>query len=571
MTHKAISPAVSLRVLSLAVGFSLLPLSAVAATPPSIGQIMQPVPSTTPTAPVLKAPVITPPSAVSPRAVTPTPSFRVRTIIVTGNTVLSKAQLAAVIKPYEGKTTTLQGLDRLAQRLAALYRQKGYPLTTVYVPAQTIHAGVVHLTVLEARYGAVRMINKSKVHTNLLDATLRPVHTGALIATAPLDQSLLLLSAIPGVVVSPATLSPGVMVGTSNLTVTANPTAPVTGNVSLDNYGNAATGRQELQGGVAINNLLGIGDVLTAQGLVSTGHGLVYGGIGYSALVDGIGTRVGVNVSDLSYRLGGAFTALGATGGAQSLGVTATQPLYLTPQAALYTGLTLNREVLEDNVAADSLYDHRHIDSGSVSLYGNEQDALFGSAGLTNATVSYTLGNLAFTNRAAQAADAAGAHTQGTFSKIDINATRLQSLPYATTLALAINGQQAFNNLDSAEGFVLGGPTALPGYPAGDAIADSGVSVTEALHHALPRIPYIPGILRASLFADQGALSFHHTPYAGSGPNHGELADAGFSVSWAPTPSLTSRVEVAWRTHASEAVLPVSSPVMVWWNVGWQG
>ncbi|MHB1567343.1 MAG: ShlB/FhaC/HecB family hemolysin secretion/activation protein [Acidiferrobacter sp.] len=571
MTPKALSLLVSFRVLSLAVGLSLVPFCAIAATPPSIGQIMQPVPSTTPTAPVLKAPIITTPSVVSPGVVTPSRSFRVRTIIVTGNTILTKAQLAAFLKPYEGKTTTLSGLERLAQRLATRYHQAGYPFTTVYVPAQTLRNGVVHLTVLEARYGVVRMINHSAVHTNLIDATISPVHTGALIATAPLDQSLLLLSAIPGVVVSPATLSPGVLVGTANLTVTARPTAPVTGNVSVNNYGNNATGRQEFQGGVAINNLFGVGDVLTAQGLVSVTGGLAYGGIGYSALVDGIGTRVGINVSDLSYRLGGAFTALGARGGAQSVGITASQPLYLTPQAALYTGLTLSREVLEDNVTTDSLYDHRHIDSATLSLYGNEQDALFGSAGLTNATVSYTVGNLAFTNPAAQAADAAGAHTQGTFSKVDIQATRLQSLPYATTLAFAINGQQAFNNLDSAEGFVLGGPTALPGYPEGDAIADSGVSVTEALHHALPRIPAIPGLFRAALFADQGALAFNHTLYAGSGPNHGELADAGFAISWAPTPNLTSRVEVAWRTHASAAVLPVSSPVMVWWNVGWQG
>lgn len=42
-------------------------------------------------------------------------------------------------------------------------------------------------------------------------------------------------------------------------------------------------------------------------------------------------------------------------------------------------------------------------------------------------------------------------------------------------------------------------------------------------------------------------------------------------VSLSPTSSLISGIEVARRTYASDAVVPVSSPVMVWWNAGWQG
>ncbi|MHB1528908.1 MAG: ShlB/FhaC/HecB family hemolysin secretion/activation protein [Acidiferrobacteraceae bacterium] len=543
-----------------------LPGLALAANPiPGVGQLLQQTPSTQPVAPKGTLP----PMRITPRPPGPTissPAFWVRQIVITGNTVLPVAHLDAWVAAEEGRMRTLGQLDALAARLTRYYQQQGYPLTRVYVPAQTVTHGIVHLVVLEARYGTVTLQNSSRVDSGLLQMTLAPLRPGALIATHPLDQRLMLLSVVPGVVVSPATLSPGTVVGTSNLQVAAAEGPIATGGVTLDNYGNPYTGRTRLSAGVTFNNPFHLGDQLTLQGLASA-H-LDFGQLGYSALVDGVGTRVGATYSALRYRLGGSFAALDAHGSAQTAGLTVSQPFYLSPTSVFYGAVQMNHQQLNDTVGNVGIVDRRHINSVASTLYGNHRDALFGG-GLTSYSVSYVAGRLTFDNAVAAGADAATADTQGTFSKIAATIGRLQQLPLGTTLAVTANGQQAFHNLDMAQQFVLGGPNTLPGYPQGEVTGDSGYDLTEALRHALP-IP-LPGRWQTQVFADQGEVTFNRTLWTGfTGPNQATLADAGVGLHWRFHRHWASSVQVAWRTHASAAALAASSPVTVWWDLGWQ-
>ncbi|MHB8564929.1 MAG: ShlB/FhaC/HecB family hemolysin secretion/activation protein [Acidiferrobacteraceae bacterium] len=473
------------------------------------------------------------------------------------------AALETLVDGEEGHYVTLAQLDALAHKISHYYHQHGYFLSYAYIPPQTLKHGTVHIAILEARYGKTTLQNTSRVDNHLLSATLGPVRPGALIARAPLDSRLMLMSALPGVIVAPATFQPGAAPGTSDLSVTTTAAPAVTGNVLVDNYGNGYTGREQLGGGLTVNSPLGIGDRLTFQGL-TTGRNLDYGRMGYSVPLDGLGTRLGASYSYLHYRLGNALAGLNAHGSAWIGSLYISQAFYLTPASSFYGRMQLEHKGLNDNVGAANIVDTRHINAVRFMLYGNHRDRLLGG-GITSYNASYTLGTLGFDNATAQAADAFTAHTQGHFSKWEMDLSRLQSVPLHTTLFLNFDGQLASTNLDSAEQFILGGAYVMPGYSEGIIAGGSGYVVTAELRHALP-VP-LPGRWQGQVFADHGYVTINQHLWAGfSGPNQANLTDVGSGVRWTYR-EINSSVVAAWGAGGN-SLLANSGGWHVWWNIG---
>lgn len=531
---------------------------------PGIGQIRHQLPSTQPMAPSISVPQIQIPSTPSPSS-TSRQRVLLRGIVITGDTVFPLVALQALVDGAEGHYITLAKMDALAQRITHYYHDHGYFLSYAYIPPQTLKHGTVHIAILEARYGKTTLRNTSRVDDGLLKATLGPIRPGALVARAPLDSRLMLMSTLPGVIVAPATFQPGATTGTSDLGITTTSGPAVTGNVLIDNYGSSYTGREQLGGGLTVNSPLGIGDRLTFQG-VTTGRDLNYGRMGYSVPLDGLGTRLGTTYSYLHYRLGNALANLDAHGSAWVGSLYLSQAFYLTPDSSFYGRLQWEHKGLNDNVGAAHITDNRYINAVRFMLYGNHRDEFLGS-GVTSYTASYTSGTLTFSNPAAQTADFYTAHTQGHFSKWAVDLSRLQSLPLHTTLFLNVDGQRANTNLDSEEQFVLGGAYIMPGYSEGVIAGDSGYAVTAELRHALPSP--LPGKWQGQVFVDHGYVTINEHLWPGfSGPNNATLTDVGSGVQWTDR-GFSSSVVVAWRVGHESPVLTSQPGVQVWWNAGW--
>src|SRR6185436_10362909 len=129
--------------------------------------------------------------------------------------------------------------------------------------------------VLEGRYGKITLRNETNLSNSLANRLLEGLNSGDIIAIAPLERRLLLLSDLPGVIVR-STLVPGASVGTSDLLVDVTPGRRVTGSVEADNGGDRYTGANRVGATVNINNPLGQGDVLSLRVLTSF-DGLKYG------------------------------------------------------------------------------------------------------------------------------------------------------------------------------------------------------------------------------------------------------------------------------------------------------
>lgn len=534
-------------------------------SPPRIGQIMQQIPPSAPKAPEISAPVIHSevPSVKLPSS---SQSFYVRQIQITGNTVFPAAKLQALVSEDEGKNLTLSQLDVVTQKITNFYHQHGYFLSYAYIPQQTLKNGVVIISILEAKYAKTTLHNTSRVDNGLLKAVLDPFQPGTPVSLTPLQYRLMLMSTIPGVIVSPATFSPGHVVGSSDMGITTTAAPLVQGNVLIDNYGSRYTGREQFGGDVIVNSPLGIGDRLSLQGLGSDNGNLAYGQIGYSVPLDGFGTRLGASYSYLHYHLGDTLNRLNAHGNAWIAGIHLTQPFYLSPTSSFYGRLEYLHKGLADDIDTASIFDRRHINEAKFTLYGNHRDDLLGG-GITSYTASFTYGALAFDNAAAQAANMATTNTAGSFSKWMVDLSRLQRLPLSTTLFLNFQGQATNNNLDSAEQLVLGGAYQLPGYPQGAISGDEGYVITAELRHDLP-IP-LPGVWQGQVLADHGYVRLNQHLWNGfTGPNSASLNDVGFGMQWR-FHHFVSNAVIAWHTGAYSAALAQTDPFHVWWSVGY--
>lgn len=450
--------------------------------------------------------------------------FFVRSIEIAGNTSLPTDKLHALIASSEGHELSLNDLDDLAQKLGDYYHDHGYPLATAYVPAQTLHDGVVRIAVVEARYGKVVLQNQSEVGNHPLDATLSPLQTGQPVREYGLERSLLLLSDIPGALVN-SVMRPGDAEGTSDLLVNVTSAPRYTGTLGMDNYGNAYTDRVRLSGTFAVNGLFHQGDVLDFSG-VSSGAGMSYGHAGYRYLLTGQGTTLGIAASGLTYKLGNGLADLHAHGTATTQSINLSQPFIRNTAGNLYAQLEFDHKRLYDDIDVAALETHRHSNSWVLTVAGDQRD----HTGITNFNISGTRGRLYLDNFQTLFGDYFGARTAGSYVKIDYSVSRLQQLNPTNALYVGFSGQHANKNLDTSEQFYLGGPSTVRGYDIGVVSGAQGNLATIEFRHDFV-IAAMPGPWQASAFVDSGRVQVYKDPFL-LGVNSARLNGVGVGLHW---------------------------------------
>ncbi|QRN55855.1 ShlB/FhaC/HecB family hemolysin secretion/activation protein [Dyella caseinilytica] len=450
--------------------------------------------------------------------------FYVRTIQISGNQLLPTNALHALVVSGEGHELSLNDLDDLADNISTYYHDHGYPLAIAYVPAQTLHDGVVRIAVVEARYGKVLLQNQSAVGHYPLSATLSPLQPGDPVSDYSLERSLLLLSDIPGALVN-SVVRPGEAEGTSDLVVNVTSAPRYTGTLGLDDYGNSYTNRERLSGTFDVNGLFHQGDLLDFSG-VSSGADMDYGHVGYRYLLTGQGTTLGLGVTGLDYRLGNGLSDLHAHGTATTQSVNLSQPFIRNTRGNLYAQLEFDHKHLYDDIDLAGLETHRHADNWVLTVAGDQRD----STGITNFNVSGTYGRLHLDNFQTLFYDYFGARTAGSFVKLYYSASRLQQLDSTNALYFGFSGQHANKNLDTSEQFYLGGPNTVRGYDVGVVSGAQGNLATIEYRHDFT-ISAMPGPWQASAFVDSGHVQAYKDPFL-PGTNGARLNSAGLGLHW---------------------------------------
>lgn len=497
----------------------------------------------------------------------PSAAFEVLSFRIVGNTLFPAATLLPLLDGARGKRLTLPELGQLAARLTEFHQRRGYPLVSAIVPPQVIRAGEVELRVIEGRFGRIELDNSSRNRGAGLRATLDRLQPGQVISQQALDEVLLLFTDMPGIS-TVATLKPGSGPALSDLLVSVSPGPRMSGQLGVENYGGASTGRVRANAALNVPNPLAWGDLLSLN-VLSPGGSMLYGRAAYEVLVDGAGTRAGATLSSVQYSLGGALAALDAQGTARVAGLTLRRPLLRSRLANLYASAQVEHKRLVDEVGTASVRTDRRVDLLQAGLSADRRDDWAGG-GVFTGSLTLSHGRVGFLAAAAQQADAATAGTRGSFSKFNLGVSRIQTLGEATSLTLSLAGQWANRNLDPAEKMSLGGPSTVRGYDVSAVSGDTAVVGTLDLRHVLGELPGgIPGTWQLAVFLDAANATINSRPWTDA-VNSATLLGTGAGLEWTGPQRLSARLQVGHRLGEAPAAVKATARTRAWVELGWK-
>ena len=416
------------------------------------------------------------------------PTVQVKHIEVIGNRVIATTTLAALVADGAGKTLTLADLEALAQRITKHYRANGYFVARAYIPAQEVASGTIKMRVVEGNYGEFHLKNKSLVRDDLVQAMLDDVKGADIVSLDTLERAMLIINDTPGVQVIRADVMPGTRVGTSDFAVDTKATAPYSGYVVLDNYGSVYTGKNRISFNADANSVTGRGDKLSLSGLASDTGELFNGRLSYGKPLAPNGLRGEVALGSTQYSLGDIYKNLDAKGTAHVLDATVTYPLRRIRAQTMEVSVNVAYKDLLDKVDSTNTRTPKTSSAITAGWLLRDESPLLGFDGLTRMTASLTLGELQINDSEALAQDAAGANTQGSFSKANLSLSRVSILPGAFSLTTSLNLQQSLSskNLDNSERMAVSGSGAVMAYPSGELIGSNAVLAHIELARPLP-------------------------------------------------------------------------------------
>lgn len=427
-----------------------------------------------------------------------------RSVRFSGNTRFDDATLQSLIAPALGESLDMAGLQALANRVSRFYREQGYTFARAYLPPQRMGDGQLAIAVIEGRYGTVTATSEKNPRlARRAQRFLAPLQPGAVIQASLLERTVLILSDQPDVSVSPV-LRPGDEVGTGDLEVRVRREPLVSGAVSVDNHGNRYSGRYRGQLGLNVNGPFMLGDRIDFTAVLSD-EDLWLGKLGYELPLGVSGLRGEVSYSQTRYQLGDEFAELDYYGIAKVTSLGLSYPLMRSQRRNLSLSATYQHKDLSDDYRAADVHQQKSSDSLPVALQFDNRDDWLGG-GITYGAFTVTPGHLSLDTPEQREVDRLTANAAGDYTLFNLDLARLQRLTDSLSLYARFAGQLADSNLDSSEGFVLGGANGVRAYPQGEAFGDEGWLTQLEMRYRYQSVePY--------LFYDAGRTSANHSPW----------------------------------------------------------
>ncbi len=471
-----------------------------------------------------------------------------------GNTVFSSDKLSAVLAVYIGKELTFAELNAAAAEITALYRANGYFLASAIIPPQTIRVEApILIEIVEGILEGVRLETRpaeTRVPRTLLQrfTDLAPINKPA--DEVVLSNMVMRINEIPGIS-SRILLEPGTLSGTVKGLLEVTEGKPFNISVDTDNHGSFSTGYYRIGSTLELYSPLRLGDLFSLRVQTSFSGESQAVQSGYILPISGNGTRIGVNYSFVTYRLGRDFVPLDASGDAHDFTITITQPLIRSRNMILNLAVAGEGKILDDRTGSIGLQNKRHTTTGQVGISGVQMDT-FLSGGATSFFLNYTGGFLNIDDEMVLTNDQSvtGLSTNGSYNKLAMSLFRNQTIYKNLTFYTGVTGQWASTNLDSSEQLSLGGPSGVRAFPVSEASGDMGFVYTAELRYLISSLGDLPGSLQFAAIVDHGYVVLHDAPLDPEN-NTRNLTGVGFGLTWFDSDSFNLRTSIAWRTAGS--------------------
>ncbi|MEG4284482.1 ShlB/FhaC/HecB family hemolysin secretion/activation protein [Microcoleus sp. A006_D1] len=509
---------------------------------PNRDRFLQPAPQPSPEPPQV-------PPTVKPQPPSPVPLplpntvIQVQKIQVVGSTILTQDEINALIKPFEGRSATLEQLKQIADKITEIYLNRGYITSRAVLPAQTITAGVIEIQVLEGKLGPIEVEGNKRVHKSYIRSRIR-LGAGMPLSTALLEDQLRLLRVDPLFDNVEASLRAGDNEGESILIVRVTEANPFQSSFSFDNYSPPSVGSERLGVSLRHRNVTGNGDELAAA---------YYRSLGDSDVFD-FSYRLPLNAMNGTLQLRAApnrnsivqapFNTFDISGKSHLFEVSYRQPLRRTPieEFALSAGFTyqtgrtfLAGEPFPFGIGPDA----NGVTTTSAIKLG--QDYIRRDPqGAWALRSQFTIGTSLF-----DATKNEGSVPDGQFLNWLGQVQRVQRLNDKHLLILQSDLQLSANSLLPSQQFVIGGGQSLRGYRQNVRSGDNGFRVSIEDRITLQRDASGNPKLQLAPFFDAGTV--WNTP---NNPNkltnQTFLAGLGLGVIWQPIQRINLRVDYAF-------------------------
>ena len=520
------------------------------------GRVLESTPPQQPAEPKRDATVLPPTDAPRPAASGAGPTLMVKGFQITGNTIFTSEELLALVRPWVGKEAGTDQLLDAAEAIKNRYKDAGFFLTQVFVPAQEVPDGVVTLRVLEARIGATHAeVTTQRVSPAIVDGYMRLLPKGAAVTEQNVERPLLLLNDLPGVKVS-SVLRPGAETGEADLLVKmADEGRTFGGDGYVDNAGNESTGEVRVGVDLVANGLLGQGESWTLGGLVSEHNGVDLVRAGVTAPVGYYGTKATVSLTDLNYKvLGAKFKSLDADGDAVVGSLLVQHPVIRSRNFNLFAVGGGDLKSVDDRTSGGLNHNKRFVMIGHLGVTGDFRDERFGGS-LNSFTLTVNAGDnkIKTASELSRDVDPIGGHkTSGAFEHLDGDYQRLQAITDTTSVLLSMRGQLAFQNLDTSEKSSLGGPRGVRAFAVGDGVGDDLFQGTLEVRQRIPAWTVLNAPFVLSAFVDGGRVKNWHDPLDTDTLNVRTLGGYGLGLNLTSRDNFQFRLDVAHRINKGD-------------------
>ncbi|MDQ2185188.1 ShlB/FhaC/HecB family hemolysin secretion/activation protein [Alcaligenaceae bacterium A4P071] len=407
-----------------------------------------------------------------------------RNFDVTGVRSIDFNSVTAILTPLANRTVTLGELIVEVDKITALYRAQGYPLSFALLQNQNFENGLVVVTVIEGHVGDVQIDGDIGRASSRLKSLAEPLLAEKPLTQATLERTLNLMRTVPGVTITPALDLPRRSDGASTLAIKAERQA-FTATGGLADLG---TGLQPLAT-VAANSLTPLGEQLRLTSSVPLASDDVryiqgevtvpIGNQGTAIKLDGYHYRAepsdeAVQALGFDRRVRNNRIGLGVShpfllNNRQSL--TGTFGVYAVDSSDLYTQRGGDRTLEQDTRVRAATVEMRYF---QVSDTRSSEIKLGVSRGVDGLGARKTIeSNYGYS---------AVPDVDLNFTRANLDLRQTFTLPAQFGVVLAGTGQYSDNTLPSSEQISFGSWRYGMGYPQGEKSGDKGFGLSAELN-----------------------------------------------------------------------------------------
>jgi hemolysin activation/secretion protein len=405
--------------------------------------------------------------------------FQLTRVIIEGATVYCEKDLLPSYQSRLDGEVSLADIYQIAATLTAKYRNDGYILSQVVVPAQSVEGGQVRLKAIEGYIASVTIEGVDGDRRNLVQRYADKIQQCRPLKNDVLEHYMLLMNDLPGAFARAAIKPSPKEQGASEMAVQFSQ-SKAQGGLSLDNRGGESLGPMRISGDIGLNSVLGLQEN-TSLRLVSSGNEkMTYVSLAHDERIGSEGSKLNLLFSMVDAKPKEmTFIPLNLETSSQTAALTYSRPLIRSRSQnfSLHGGLTFH----EGKTGIFNVEDTR--DSTRVLKIGITYDLADSCYGVNLLAIELSQGMLGLGSSSSGDPMLSRPNGKVDFTKATVYAARLQSITQHWSILAAANAQYAFTDLLSSELYSYGGEQFGRGYDPSEMVGDHGIGMKVELRY----------------------------------------------------------------------------------------